>query len=172
MVVYGTLKKGFRNYHYAEPYCISDEPVQFWGRLYDLPCRCPAVQFPRLLLAGSLDYPGDLRRFSELEVDWAARQNAQYYGHGRRETDREGFLDKPSGDWTLLDGELFELQPGEPALKTLDELEFAFVENVLRYYRVAVPVITDDGRVLPAWAYEIARLPEGAERCTGASWKG
>ncbi len=197
VMVYGTLKRGFRNYHYAKPFCTYSEPVRFWGRLYDSPYDCPAAMFPGRLLTGSFDYAGDLLRFEELEQDFFDRQiessdgpdcaepekrlaelkhvqdgSVRYIEHGRRETAEAGFMRKPSGEWTLLEGELFTLNNADSALMVFDELESAFVDDVLRYDRVAVPVITLEGVVRPAWAYEIYTVPEGSTLCPGSSWKG
>lgn len=158
MMVYGTLKKGFRNHHLAAPYCLSIETVQFWGRLYDLPAHaCPAIEFFRSGLKGSPDYNRDSRDFARILKT-------------EKLMSRELFLERPAGDWDLLEGELITLKEGEVILPVLDELESCFVDEKLCYDRVIIPVLTGKKDVSLAWAYQIRELPAEALRSTLPNW--
>ncbi len=160
-MVYGTLKKGFRNHHLAAPYCLFIETAQFWGRLYDLPAHnCPAVEFCKPGLRGTPDYNRDARNFESI------LKTEDFQG-----MDKKLFMKAPEGDWDLLEGELIFLKEGKHVLPVLDKLESCFVENTLCYDRVTIPVLTKDNKVTPAWAYQIQTLPSQAIRSIRPSWQ-
>ncbi|MCG8453117.1 MAG: gamma-glutamylcyclotransferase [Spirochaetales bacterium] len=153
MLVYGTLKRGFRNHHLLQPYLHSIRSASFWGKLYHLhDYECPAVIFPEHLAQGSGDYSHDLRIQMGL--------NQQRHGLFP-EVEQEG--------WTRLSGELVELQNPREAFVVLDQLEGFLCEESPSYERILIPVHTDQGW-LYAWAYGMDTIPYSHSSVSKETW--
>ena len=141
MFAYGTLKRGERNH---ERYCSGALRVEggaVRGELYDLPIfGYPELIVPEdsVLAFGTDDHAGD----AELQERLILR--------------RPPALDGPRvfGDILFFD------DPGS-RLPAIDRLEgFDPVDASSHYRRVLLPVETEEGGVLLAWAY-VVREPSG-----------
>jgi gamma-glutamylcyclotransferase (GGCT)/AIG2-like uncharacterized protein YtfP len=147
MFFYGTLKRGQRNH---DRYCrgaLRVEEAMVRGALYDLPFGYPALVVPEdsIHALGTGDPTGD-----------AAEQR------------RVGREQVPSPDGPRVRGELFAFDDPESRLPLLDRLEgFDPADASSHYRRVLLPVETDEGSTILAWAYVVdessgTHLPAGS----------
>jgi gamma-glutamylcyclotransferase (GGCT)/AIG2-like uncharacterized protein YtfP len=141
MFAYGTLKRGERNH---ERYCSSALRVEggaVRGELYDL----PVFGYPELIVPedsvrafGTDDHAGDAELQERLSLT------------------RPPDLDGP---WVF--GEILFFDDPESRLPAIDRLEgFVPADASSHYRRVLLPVETEEGGVLLAWAY-VVREPSG-----------
>jgi len=159
VVVYGTLKRGFRNHFLVKPHLIFAKKVRFRAHLYHLDgYNCPAVLFPSFQLAksdrfiGSGDYQSDFQMASSVNDI------------------KEGSFPEIAGEWDLIEGEIFELSNQLCALAVLDKLEGFLIEGDLNYTRELIPVQLEEGWEY-AWGYGMDKLPSQAERLFVDSWE-
>jgi gamma-glutamylcyclotransferase (GGCT)/AIG2-like uncharacterized protein YtfP len=148
MFFYGTLKRGQRNH---ERYCrgaLRVEKAAVVGELYDLPFGYPALVVPEesVQAVGTSDPMVDLEEQRRL-----GRENV------------------PPLDGPRVLGELFAFDDPESRLPPLDRLEgFDPAAASSHYRRVLLPVETDEGSVILAWAY-VVEESSGAY-LSGGSW--
>lgn len=148
MFFYGTLKRGQRNH---DRYCsgaLQVEEATVRGELYDLPFGYPALVVPEesIHAVGTGDPTNDVEE--------------QY---------RLGHEQAPSLEGPRVVGELFAFDDPESRLPPLDRLEgFDPADASSPYRRVLLPVETDGGSVILAWAYAVEE-PSGAY-LSGGSW--
>lgn len=146
MFFYGTLKRGERNH---QRYCggaLSVEEGAVSGDLYDVPLGYPALVVPEesIQAFGTDDFAGDA------EEQW-----------------RLGRGPVPSVEGPRVFGEIFAFHDPESRLPAIDRLEgFDPADASSHYRRVLIPVETNAGSSLLAWAYAVAastgtHLPEG-----------
>ena len=146
MFFYGTLKRGERNHERFCAGAIRVEEGTLRGDLYDVHLGYPALVVPE----GSIYAfgTGDFRRDAEEQ---------QQLGYGLVAS-----LDGPR-----VFGEIFAFDDPESRLPALDRLEgFDPTDASNHYRRVLLPVETNEGSVLLAWAYVVEEssgsyLPEG-----------
>ena len=146
MFFYGTLKRGERNHERfcAGAICVEEGTLR--GDLYDVHLGYPALVVPQesIYAFGT----GDFRRDAEEQ---------QQLGHGQA----------PSLDGPRVFGEIFAFDDPESRLPALDRLEgFDPTDTSSHYRRVLLPVETNEGPVLLAWAYVVeassgSHLPGG-----------
>ena len=146
MFFYGTLKRGERNH---ERFCggaLSVEEGAVRGDVYDLPFGYPALVVPR--------------------------ESIHAYGTGDFARDKEeqrrlGLRSIVSLEGPRVFGEIFAFDDPESRVPALDLLEgFDPADATSHYRRVLLPVETNKGSVLLAWAYAVEEssgihLPEG-----------
>ena len=146
MFFYGTLKRGERNH---ERFCggaLSVEEGAVRGDVYDLPFGYPALVVPGVSIYAF--GTGDFAR--DAEEQWRL---------GRE------LVSLPEGPRAF--GEIFAFDDPETRLPALDRLEgFDPADASSHYRRVLLPVETNEGSVLPAWAYVVeessgSHLPGG-----------
>jgi gamma-glutamylcyclotransferase (GGCT)/AIG2-like uncharacterized protein YtfP len=146
MFFYGTLKRGGRNH---ERYCggaVSVEEGVVRGDLYDIPLDYPALVVPEESIQAF--GTGDFARDAEVQRRL-----------GRR---RVPFVEGPR-----VFGEIFVFDDPEFRLPAIDRLEaFDPADASNHYRRVLLPVETNAGSSLLAWAYAVEAssgtyLPEG-----------
>jgi len=146
MFFYGTLKRGERNH---ERYCggaLGVEEGAVRGALYDIPLGYPALVVPdeSIFAFGSGDFAGDVDEQRRL-------------GRGP-----VPFVESPR-----VFGEVFAFDDPESRLPDIDRLEgFEPADASSHYRRVLLPVETDAGSSLLAWAYAVEAssgtyIPEG-----------
>jgi gamma-glutamylcyclotransferase (GGCT)/AIG2-like uncharacterized protein YtfP len=146
MFFYGTLKRGERNH---ERFCggaLSVEEGAVRGDVYDLPFGYPALVVPgeSIHAFGT----GDFARDAE-------------------EQRRLGRGPVPLLEGPRVFGEIFAFDDPESRLPALDRLEgFDPADASSHYRRVLLPVETNEGPVLLAWAYVVeesagSHLPGG-----------
>jgi gamma-glutamylcyclotransferase (GGCT)/AIG2-like uncharacterized protein YtfP len=135
MFFYGTLKRGERNH---ERYCggaLSVEEGAVRGDVYGLPFGYPALVVPgeSIHAFGTGDFARDA------EEQW-----------------RLGRGPVPLLEGPLVFGEIFAFDDPESRLPALDRLEgFDPADATSHYRRVLLPVETNEGSVLLAWAYVV-----------------
>ncbi len=145
--VYGTLKRGQRNY---ERFCRGALAVRWStvrGRLYDLPFGFPALVVPKedVLATGTGEYLSDAK----------ARSHTQARPH------------EMSPYWDAVYGELLTFDDPEKRLPALDALEGFRPGESGFYSRVLVPaMLTEADTTILAWTYAVdstsgTYLPEG-----------
>ena len=135
MFFYGTLKRGERNHERFCAGAIRVEEGTLRGDLYDVHLDYPALVVPE----GSIYAfgTGDFRRDAEEQ---------QQLGHGQ----------VPSLHGPRVFGEIFAFDDPESRLPALDRLEgFDPTDTASHYRRVLLPVETNEGSVLLAWAYVV-----------------
>jgi gamma-glutamylcyclotransferase (GGCT)/AIG2-like uncharacterized protein YtfP len=147
MFFYGTLKRGERNH---DRYCsgaLRVEEAAVRGKLYDLPLfHYPALVVPK----------ESIRAFGT--GDFARDAEAQ----GRLSREHLVPLEGPRAF-----GEIFFFDDPGSRLPAIDLLEgFDPADASSHYRRVLLPVETDEGAVIPAWAYAVEAstgvlLPDG-----------
>jgi gamma-glutamylcyclotransferase (GGCT)/AIG2-like uncharacterized protein YtfP len=146
MFFYGTLKRGERNH---ERFCggaLSVEEGAVRGDVYDLPFGYPALVVPGVSIYAF--GTGDFAR--DAEEQWRL---------GRE------LVSLPEGPRAF--GEIFAFDDPETRLPALDRLEgFDPADASSHYRRVLLPVETNEGSVLLAWAYVVeessgSHLPGG-----------
>jgi gamma-glutamylcyclotransferase (GGCT)/AIG2-like uncharacterized protein YtfP len=146
MFFYGTLKRGERNH---ERFCggaLSVEEGAVRGDVYDLPFGYPALVVPGVSIYAF--GTGDFAR--DAEEQWRL---------GRE------LVSLPEGPRAF--GEVFAFDDPETRLPAFDRLEgFDPADASSHYRRVLLPVETNEGSVLPAWAYVVeessgSHLPGG-----------
>ena len=146
MFFYGTLKRGERNH---ERFCggaLRGEEGTVRGEVYDLPFGYPALVVPResIHAYGTGDFARDV------EEQW-----------------RLGRGPVPLMEGPRVFGEIFAFDDPESRLPALDRLEgFHPTDASSHYRRVLLPVETNEGSVLLAWAYVVgassgSHLPGG-----------
>lgn len=145
--VYGTLKRGQRNY---ERFCrgaLAVREATVRGRLYDLPFGFPALVVPKedMLVTGTGEYLSDAKARSQVQ-------------DGPREK---------LPDWDTVFGELLTFDDPGKRLPDLDALEGFRPSESGFYSRVLVPTtLTEAGETVLAWTYAVdstsgVYLPEG-----------
>jgi gamma-glutamylcyclotransferase (GGCT)/AIG2-like uncharacterized protein YtfP len=146
MFFYGTLKRGERNH---ERFCggaLSVEEGAVRGDVYDLPFGYPALVVPGVSIYAF--GTGDFAR--DAEEQWRL---------GRE------LVSLPEGPRAF--GEIFAFDDPETRLPAFDRLEgFDPADASSHYRRVLLPVETNEGSVLLAWAYVVeessgSHLPGG-----------
>jgi gamma-glutamylcyclotransferase (GGCT)/AIG2-like uncharacterized protein YtfP len=146
MFFYGTLKRGERNH---ERFCggaLRVEEGAVRGDVYDLPFGYPALVVPgeSIHAVGTADFTRDI------EERWRLGRGPVPFMEGPR-----------------VFGEIFAFDDPESRLPVLDRLEgFDPTDASSHYRRVLLPVETNEGSVLLAWAYVVeessgSHLPEG-----------
>ncbi len=144
MFFYGTLKRGERNH---ERFCggaLSVEEGAVRGDVYDLPFGYPALVVPgeSIHACGSGDFARDAEE--------------------QRQLGRGPLLEGPR-----VFGEIFAFDDPESRLPAIDLLEgFDPADTSSHYRRVLLPVETNEGLGLLAWAYVVeqssgSHLPGG-----------
>jgi gamma-glutamylcyclotransferase (GGCT)/AIG2-like uncharacterized protein YtfP len=146
MFFYGTLKRGERNH---ERFCggaLNVEEGAVRGDVYDLPFGYPALVVPgeSIYAFGTGDFARDA------EEQWRLGRELVSLLAGPRAF-----------------GEIFAFDDPELRLPALDRLEgFDPADASSHYLRVLLPVETNEGSVLLAWAYVVeessgSHLPAG-----------
>ena len=146
MFFYGTLKRGERNH---ERFCggaLRVEEGAVRGDLFDVHLGYPALVVPdeSIWAFGTGDY----------------RRDAQ-------EHQRPGRGPSPLLEWPRVFGEIFAFDDPESRLPDLDRLEgFDSADTSSHYRRILLPVETNEGPGLLAWAYVVeqssgSHLPGG-----------
>lgn len=150
--VYGTLKRGGRNF---ERYCrevVSIEHAAVRGRLFHLlEWNCPMLEIaPEAVLhQGSHNYQSDL----SLQIE-----------SSQRLTRGEVEFSPPPGDWDVISGEILIFEETGP-LAGLDQLEKFNPGGPSNYHRVLT--VTANEPAIPIWVYIAAGpLPQPHERIT------
>jgi gamma-glutamylcyclotransferase (GGCT)/AIG2-like uncharacterized protein YtfP len=150
--VYGSLLEGVESLaHFCRGASAMHE-AWAWGRLYLWAPNIPILEVPdgRILLRGSDDLPGDLRR-SEA---WA------------RGAPESLSVDPPSSrGWRRIRGQVITFPDAERRLTILDAYEGFRPRTPAHYERVLIPVLVEgttweDEHVRAAWVYV---LPEGED---------
>jgi gamma-glutamylcyclotransferase (GGCT)/AIG2-like uncharacterized protein YtfP len=139
MFFYGTLKRGERNY---ERYCsgaLRVEEATVRGDLYDIPLMdYPALVVPEESIFGF----GTNDPTRDVEEQWRLG----------------GVVPSPGGPRVY--GEIFAFDDPESRLPALDRLEgFVPADASNQYRRVLLPVETDAGSSVLAWAYAVKKSP-------------
>jgi gamma-glutamylcyclotransferase (GGCT)/AIG2-like uncharacterized protein YtfP len=135
MFFYGTLQRGERNH---ERFCggaLSIDQGAVRGDVYDLPFGYPALVVPEesILAYGTNDFTRDAE-----------------------EQRRPGGGPAPLLEGPRVFGEIFTFDDPESRLPALDRLEgFDPADTSSHYRRVLLPVETNGGSVLLAWAYVV-----------------
>jgi len=135
MFFYGTLKRGERNH---ERYCsgaLGVEEGAVRGALYDIPLGYPALVVPEesIHALGSGDFARD-----------AGEQR------------RLGSGPVPFVEGPRVFGEVFAFDDPESRLPDIDRLEgFDPADTSSQYRRALLPVETNEGSALLAWAYVV-----------------
>jgi gamma-glutamylcyclotransferase (GGCT)/AIG2-like uncharacterized protein YtfP len=146
MFFYGTLKRGERNHKRFCGGALSVEEGAVRGDVYDLPFGYPALVVPGVSIYAF--GTGDFAR--DAEEQWRL---------GRE------LVSLPEGPRVF--GEVFAFDDPETRLPAFDRLEgFDPADASSHYRRVLLPVETNEGSVLPAWAYVVeessgSHLPGG-----------
>jgi gamma-glutamylcyclotransferase (GGCT)/AIG2-like uncharacterized protein YtfP len=135
MFFYGTLKRGERNH---ERYCsgfLRVEEAAVRGDVYDLPFGYPALVVPE----GSIYALGTGDPTKDAQEQW-----------------RLGRGPVPSPEGPRVFGEIFAFDDPESRLPALDRLEgFDPADALSHYRRVLLPIETNEGSGLLAWAYVV-----------------
>ena len=145
--VYGTLKRGQRNYGRFCQGALAVREATVRGRLYDLPFGFPVLVVPKedVLAMGTGEYLSDAKAIS----------HTQARPHGL------------SPDWDAVYGELLTFDDPEKRLPDLDALEGFHPGKSSFYSRVLVPAApTEADTTVLAWTYTVdstsgTYLPEG-----------
>jgi gamma-glutamylcyclotransferase (GGCT)/AIG2-like uncharacterized protein YtfP len=148
MFFYGTLKRGERNH---ERFCggaLNVEEGAVRGDVYDLPFGYPALVVPgeSIYAFGTGDFARDA------EEQWRLGRELVSLLAGPRAF-----------------GEIFAFDDPELRLPALDRLEgFDPADASSHYLRVLLPVETNEGSVLLAWAYVVEEL--SGSHLPGGRW--
>ena len=141
LFVYGTLKTGCCNYERHCSMAVHVEKAWLWGRIYHLDRDegYPMVEIsPAAILArGTCEPALDALQFCE-----------------------PGSLDKPAGDWDLIEGELMLFEHPERDVPLIDLLEEFHSAETDLYARVLTTVRTEAGG-RTAWTYIREREHDG-----------
>jgi gamma-glutamylcyclotransferase (GGCT)/AIG2-like uncharacterized protein YtfP len=146
MFFYGTLKRGERNH---ERFCggaLRVEEGTVRGEVYDLPFGYPALVVP----GESIHAFGTGNFANDAEEQWR-------FGRGP----------VPLMEGPRVFGEIFAFDDPESRLPAFDHLEgFDPTDTSSHYRRVLLPVESNEGSVLLAWAYVVeassgSHLPGG-----------
>jgi gamma-glutamylcyclotransferase (GGCT)/AIG2-like uncharacterized protein YtfP len=146
MFFYGTLKRGERNHEHFCGGALRVEEGAVRGDLFDVHLSYPALVVPEESICAF--GTGDYRRDAEEQ---------QRLGRGQA----------PLLEGPRAFGEIFAFDDPESRLPDLDRLEgFDPADASSHYRRVLLPVETDEGSGLLAWAYVVeqssgSHLPEG-----------
>jgi gamma-glutamylcyclotransferase (GGCT)/AIG2-like uncharacterized protein YtfP len=148
MFFYGTLKRGERNH---ERFCggaLRVEEGTVRGEVYDLPFGYPALVVP----GESIHAFGTGNFAKDAEEQWR-------FGRGP----------VPLMEGPRVFGEIFAFDDPESRLPALDRLEgFDPTDTSSHYRRVLLPVESNEGSVLLAWAY-VVEAPSGSH-LPGGRW--
>ena len=135
MFFYGTLKRGERNHEYFCGGALRVEEGAVRGDLFDVHLGYPALVVPEESICAF--GTGDYRRDAEEQ---------QRLGHGQA----------PLLEGPRVFGEIFAFDDPESRLPDLDRLEgFDPADASSHYRRVLLPVETNEGSGLLAWAYAV-----------------
>lgn len=138
LFVYGTLRLGQANHARFCANATDIVPAITWGRLYALDLGFPALEVPagHILAQGTDDPLAD----AATQVGWP-----------------EVRLERPEGDWDLIEGELMTFANPGWDLPPIDGLEGFRTTGHCLYRRVLVPVQCE-ARSVPAWTYDATLL--------------
>ncbi len=141
LFVYGTLKRGGL---YHERYCKgvrSIEAASVRGRVHRLPSGYPVLVVPEatILAHGSADALAD--------AGFQPTVGAEAAEHG--------------GNWQQVTGELLTFDDPQTRLPRIDRLEEFHPGGASLYRRVLLPVRSETGARLAAWAYIEGELARG-----------
>ncbi|QGJ71456.1 Gamma-glutamyl cyclotransferase [Planctomycetales bacterium 10988] len=136
--VYGTLKRGYRNFARCCRTVQAVQPAKVRGQLFQLPVGYPILKIPRtsVLAFGTLDYRAD----AELQQSW----NIENFS---------STAIPETTEWMEVEGEILTFPDASFILPLLDSLEEYFPEdlNASEYYRVLVQTLPpQEGAV---WIY-------------------
>jgi gamma-glutamylcyclotransferase (GGCT)/AIG2-like uncharacterized protein YtfP len=135
MFFYGTLKRGERNHEHFCGGALRVEEGAVRGDLFDVHLGYPALVVPEESICAF--GTGDYRRDAEEQ---------QRLGHGLA----------PLLEGPRVFGEIFAFDDPESRLPDLDRLEgFDPADASSHYRRVLLPVETNEGSGLLAWAYAV-----------------
>lgn len=141
LFVYGTLKTGCCNHERHCSMAAHTEKAWLWGRIYHLDRDegYPMVEIPpQAILARGTDSPAtDALREQE-----------------------PGPLEKPEGDWDLIEGELMVFERPERDVPMIDLLEEFRADGSGLYFRVLTTVRTEGG-AQAVWTYIREREHDG-----------
>jgi gamma-glutamylcyclotransferase (GGCT)/AIG2-like uncharacterized protein YtfP len=135
LFVYGTLKRGGRNYRRFCARSVSVSSATVWGRLYLLSQGFPALELAEesILAKGTAHPHIDTFRLMQ-------RQKARLP------------FDRPLGDWGLIRGELIVFANPMRDLPPIDCLEGFYPNRISLYQRVMI-VVQSRHRLVTAWTY-------------------
>ncbi len=152
LFAYGTLKRGSPMHDQLCRGVRSVIPARLWGRLYELPNGCPALQLPKaaMLAEATLSPAEDQQTLTALLA-----------------SPDKGF---PREGWRPIQGQLITLTDFATAWPTLDAWEDACPGRPTQFRRVVVEVERENGVPITAWAYVVPRLPEGARELVTGVW--
>jgi gamma-glutamylcyclotransferase (GGCT)/AIG2-like uncharacterized protein YtfP len=148
MFFYGTLKRGERNHEYFCGGALRVEEGAVRGDLFDVHLGYPALVVPEASICAF--GTGDYRRDAE-------------------EHQRLGCGQAPLLEGPRVFGEIFAFDDPEWRLPDLDRLEgFDPADTTSHYRRVLLPVETNEGSGLLAWAYVVEK--SSGSHLPGGSW--
>ena len=135
LFVYGTLKRGGRNYRHFCARSVSVFSAAAWGRLYQLPEGFPVLELAEehILAKGTARPHLDTLRLVQ-------QQKTQLQ------------FNRPVGDWSLIQGELITFANPIQDLPPIDWLEGFRPNRVSLYQRVMI-VVRSRHRLVTAWTY-------------------
>ena len=157
LFVYGTLKRGCRNYHAFCRGFVEIREASVRGRLYQGP-GYPILEVPEEdILAQGTTHP-------LADAATQARLSDQVQPEHRQ------FSEGATGDaWGAVYGELLTFDDPETRLPSIDRLEGFQPAGRSLYRRVLVPATTDGTRRL-AWVYTVEDLGIGRRRIPSGRW--
>ena len=152
LFAYGTLKRGSPMHDQLCRGVHSVLPARLWGRLYELPTGCPALQVPKAAMLA--------------ESTLAPEQDQQQLGT---------LLNTPAPafsleNWRPVQGQLITLADFNTAWPTLDAWEDACPGHALLFRRMLVRVERENGIPITAWTYVVPQLPEGSRELVTGVW--
>lgn len=152
LFAYGTLKRGSPMHDQLCRGVRSVIPARLWGRLYELPTGCPALQLPKAAMLAE----------ASLAPEEDQQQLAALLGSPAPEFSRE--------NWRPVQGQLITLADFNTAWPTLDAWEDASPRHPGFFRRVIVRVERENGVPITAWAYVVPQLPEGSRELVTGVW--
>ena len=159
LFVYGTLKRGYRNY---APFCqqaLENREAQVRGCLYKKP-RAPALMVPEwsILAVGTQNPLSDALTQASLSAHQEKTELAPSASTVRT--------------WDAVHGELLTFNNPESHLPPIDQLEdFLPGNNSSRYHRVLVRAAVNNTSEL-AWVYTVKTIDPTWPRIASGCWPG
>ncbi len=152
LFAYGTLKRGSPMHEQLCRGVRAVLPARLWGRLYELPNGCPALQVPAAAVLGEAteEAEEDQRRLGE-----ALHLPAPEYA-------LEG--------WRPVTGQLITLADFAAAWPTLDAWEDASPGRPTLFRRALLRVERDNGVPITVWTYIVPHLPVGSRELATGEW--
>ena len=134
---YGTLRQGFCNHDAFCSEAVSIQHAAVRGRLYEFSSGIPVLEVPDkdIIAHGSVDISKDI----------AVQQ--------RLEARLPECLNRDSGDWQQIEGQLISLPDPARTLPPIDRLEGICPNGSSPYRRVLVLVKLSGGALTSAWCY-------------------